>query len=66
MLILLGIIYIVSLSLAILIVPFHDFHGNQSPFIKALETYHLPFFPHVFNGAMIIAGFSTMSASFFP
>ncbi|KML31724.1 amino acid permease [Priestia aryabhattai] len=65
MLILLGIIYIVSLSLAILIVPFHDFHGNQSPFIKALETYHLPFFPHVFNGAMIIAGFSTMSASFF-
>ena len=31
MLILLGIIYIVSLSLAILIVPFHDFHGNQSP-----------------------------------
>ncbi len=25
---------------------------------------HLPFFPHVFNGAMIVAGFSTMSASF--
>lgn len=65
MLLLLVTIYLASLALAISIVPYHGFHENQSPFITALETYHLPFFPHVFNGAMIIAGFSTMSASFF-
>jgi len=65
MLFLLTTIYVLSLALAVCIVPFHHFHENHSPFITALETYHLPFFPHVFNGAMIIAGFSTMSPSFF-
>jgi L-asparagine transporter-like permease len=30
-----------------------------------MASYDLAFFPHVFNGAIIIAGFSTMTASLF-
>jgi L-asparagine transporter-like permease len=30
-----------------------------------MDKYHLDFFPHVFNAAIIIAGFSTMTASLF-
>ncbi|MBN8251386.1 amino acid permease [Priestia flexa] len=65
MLLLLVSIYITSLALVIYMVSFRVLHENESPFVTALETYKLPFFPHVFNGAMIIAGFSTMAASFF-
>jgi len=65
MLLLLVSIYVISLALVIYMVPFQVLHENESPFVTALETYKLPFFPHVFNGAMIIAGFSTMAASFF-
>ncbi|OXT15474.1 amino acid permease [Bacillus sp. OG2] len=65
MLILLASIYVISLGLAVAMVPIDVFHEKESPFITALSKNHLPFFPHVFNGAIIIAGFSTMTASLF-
>ncbi|WP_257346146.1 amino acid permease [Pseudalkalibacillus decolorationis] len=65
MLILLMVIYVISLGLAVIMVPLDSFTDKESPFVTALSGYHLPFFPHVFNGAIIIAGFSTMTAALF-
>ncbi|MBY6036804.1 amino acid permease [Fictibacillus nanhaiensis] len=65
MLIMLAIIYMASISLALLLISWRSFEEKQSPFITALEGFDLAFFPHVFNGALIIAGFSTMTASLF-
>jgi L-asparagine transporter-like permease len=65
MIILLTIIYVVSLGLAVTMISYGAFTEKESPFVKAMDNYHLPFFPHVFNGAIIIAGFSTMTASLF-
>ncbi len=65
MLILLVIIYVISLGLAVTMAEHGEFHEKESPFVTALEHYKLSFFPHVFNGAIIIAGFSTMTASLF-
>lgn len=65
MLLLLVLIYIVSLGLTVIMVSHGELNERESPFVTALENYHLPFFPHVFNGAIIIAGFSTMTASLF-
>ncbi|WP_431802372.1 amino acid permease [Halobacillus andaensis] len=65
MLLLLAVIYILSLGLAVTMVSFHAFDPNESPFVTALDDYNLSFFPHVFNAAIIIAGFSTMTAALF-
>jgi L-asparagine transporter-like permease len=65
MLILLVTIYVISLGLAVTMVFHNEFTHKESGFMTAMEHYHLPFFPHVFNGAIIIAGFSTMTASLF-
>ncbi|WEG10924.1 amino acid permease [Pullulanibacillus sp. KACC 23026] len=65
MLILLVTIYLLSIGLAVTMVSWNEFTDKESPFVIALKDYHVPFFPHVFNGALIIAGFSTMSASLF-
>ncbi|WP_274308514.1 amino acid permease [Solibacillus daqui] len=63
---LLGIIYVTALSLALLLKPYDKFKENKSPFVEALSSVHnIEFFPHVFTAAIIIAGFSTMSASLF-
>ncbi len=45
--------------------PWNDFHTEESPFIVSLSNFNLGFVPHVFNGALIIAGFSTMVGSFY-
>lgn len=65
MLLLITSIYIISLGLAVLLVSVDSFDANESPFVTALDKHQFPFFPHVFNGALIIAGFSTMVASLF-
>ncbi|GER68075.1 putative transporter YcgH [Weizmannia acidilactici] len=65
MLVLLTIIYVLSLGLTVTMEPYTAFNDKESPFVKAMDDYHLTFFPHVFNGAIIIAGFSTMTASLF-
>ncbi|KIL48205.1 amino acid permease [Jeotgalibacillus soli] len=65
MLILLAMIYFTALSLALLLIPWTSFQQDKSPFVEALAGYNLDFFPYVFTGAIIIAGFSTMAASLF-
>ncbi|WLV25241.1 amino acid permease [Aciduricibacillus chroicocephali] len=65
MLIVLTIIYLISLILATSLASLEKFKINESPFVVALADYNLDFFPHIFIGAIIIAGFSTMSASLF-
>ncbi|MFD2613155.1 amino acid permease [Paenibacillus gansuensis] len=61
----LGIIYFLSLGLALYMVSWDKFDGKRSPFIVSLSSYGLPFVPHLFNAVLIIAGFSTMVASLF-
>jgi len=65
MLIVLTIIYVISIILAISMVSYQSINQKESPFVTAMASYKLAFFPHVFNGAIIIAGFSTMTASLF-
>ncbi|MGE8206391.1 amino acid permease [Heyndrickxia sp. NPDC080065] len=65
MLLLIVIIYVISVGLAVSMDSWQAFNSSKSPFVTALDDHHLPFYPHVFNGALIIAGFSTMVASLF-
>ncbi|MCM3618304.1 amino acid permease [Sutcliffiella horikoshii] len=65
MMFLLMVLYVGSLSLAVSLAAFDKFTEKESPFVTALTNYDLAFFPHVFNGAIIIAGFSTMTAALF-
>ena len=65
MLFVLTFIYVLSIGLAVLMVPWKEFNTKESPFVVALDTYHLSFVPHFFNAALIIAGFSTMTASLY-
>jgi L-asparagine transporter-like permease len=58
-------IYILSIGLAVIMVAWSSYNSKESPFVIALKAYHLSFVPHLFNGALIIAGFSTMAASLF-
>jgi L-asparagine transporter-like permease len=59
------ILYAISIGLAVTMVPWNKFNTKESPFVIALDAYHLSFVPHFFNGALIIAGFSTMVASLY-
>ncbi|WP_028785076.1 amino acid permease [Thalassobacillus devorans] len=65
MLTVLAIIYVTSLGLAIFLVSWEKYNADESPFITALAKYDLAFVPHVFNGALVIGGFSTMVASLY-
>ncbi|SFP45969.1 amino acid permease [Salibacterium halotolerans] len=58
-------IYIMSLGMALLLTSSKSFHADESPFVTALNQYDFPYVADVFNGALIIAGFSTMAASLF-
>ena len=65
MLMVLVVIYVISLGLAVYMAAHGAFTEKESPFVTALDKYHFAFFPHVFNAAIILAGFSTMTASLF-
>jgi L-asparagine transporter-like permease len=65
MILLLAILYIVSIFLVLTLLPLHALHEKKSPFQVSLESYPLPYVPHVFNAILIIAAFSTMVASLF-
>lgn len=65
MLISLVTVYVLSLALAVTMVPLHAFNSKESPFVLALSSDHLAFVPHIFNGVLIVAGFSTMIASLY-
>ncbi|OKP85440.1 transporter [Paenibacillus helianthi] len=65
MLLLLTAVYVVSIGLVVTMVPLNAFNPKESPFVLALASDHLAFVPHLFNGVLIIAGFSTMTASLY-
>ncbi|ADP34954.1 amino acid permease family protein [Bacillus atrophaeus subsp. globigii] len=61
----LAIIYVISIGLALLLVPLQHFSEQDSPFITSLKGYNLDVILDIFNGIFIIAGFSTLVASLF-
>ena len=65
MIIAITVIFIIAIMLALALVSWKDFTIEESPFITALNGYHIPFFANIFNGVLIIAGFSTMVASLY-
>ncbi|WP_217596648.1 amino acid permease [Cohnella sp. GbtcB17] len=65
MLLLLAFLYVASLAFVLVLEPWKSFTGDRSPFVIALADYRLPFVPHLFNAILIVAGFSTMTASMF-
>lgn len=65
MLLALTTVYVLSIGLAVTMVPLSAFNPKESPFVLALSSDHLAFVPHLFNGVLIIAGFSTMTASLY-
>ena len=65
MLMVLVVIYVLSLGLAVYMAAHGAFNEKESPFVTALCSISLCLFPHVFNAAIILAGFSTMTASLF-
>ncbi|MGG2015589.1 amino acid permease [Bacillus sp. S10(2024)] len=65
MLFLLTIVYMLSIGLAIIMVPINQFNMKESPFVIALQDYNLPYIPFIFNIILILAGFSTLVGSLF-
>ncbi|MBW4080643.1 amino acid permease [Paenibacillus sp. S150] len=65
MLLTLTAVYVLSIGLAVTMVPLSAFNPKKSPFVLALSSDHLSCVPHLFNGVLIIAGFSTMTASLY-
>jgi L-asparagine transporter-like permease len=65
MLLLLAAMYVLSIGLVLILEPWTSFTAKESPFVVSLTDYKLPFVPHLFNAVLIIAGFSTMTASQF-
>jgi aromatic amino acid permease len=65
MLLLLTLIYVLSIGLAVYLVSWRTFSSEESTFVLALKNYNIPYMVDIFNGALIIAGFSTMVAALF-
>ncbi|MCF6136440.1 amino acid permease [Pseudalkalibacillus berkeleyi] len=65
MLIALAVMYKVSIGFVLLLVSWKEISIDESPFLTALNDYNLPYIPHVFNGMLIVAGFSTMVAALY-
>ncbi|MEC0242101.1 amino acid permease [Paenibacillus dokdonensis] len=65
MLLVLMLIYVASIGLALILEPWESYVVKESPFVVALVDYKLAYVPHLFNAVLIIAGFSTMTASLF-
>jgi len=65
MLLLLTIIYLASVGLAVMLVSWKVFTGEESTFVVALDNYNIPLVADIFNGALIIGGFSTMVAALY-
>ncbi|WP_166238434.1 amino acid permease [Paenibacillus turpanensis] len=58
-------LYIVSIGFAMLLAPLENFTTDESPFVTALNDLHYTVIVHIFNGVLIIAGFSSLVASLF-
>lgn len=65
MIVTITILFIVSIGLALLVTPIERITTQESPFVSALKDLHYETLVHIFNGVLIIAGFSGLSASLF-
>ncbi|CAM3714581.1 amino acid permease [Marinicrinis lubricantis] len=65
MIITITLLYIASISLAMLLAPLKRFNPNESPFVTSLKDIDFMLIVHIFNGVLIIAGFSSLVASLF-
>jgi L-asparagine transporter-like permease len=59
------VLFIVSIALALLLAPFESFHSDESPFVTALKDLRFHSVVHIFNGVLILAGFSSLVASLY-
>lgn len=58
-------LYVVSLGLALVLAHMRDFSPDESPFVTALKDLRYGTIVDIFNGVLIIAGFSSLVASLF-
>ncbi|MGE7946551.1 amino acid permease [Lysinibacillus sp. NPDC093688] len=65
MIITITVIFVIAIMLALALVSWKDFTIEESPFITVLNGFHIPFVADIFNGVLIIAGFSTMVGSLY-
>ncbi|MDF2652929.1 MAG: amino acid transporter [Paenibacillus sp.] len=59
------IIFILSIGLALLLTPLEQITTQESPFVSALKDLKYNVLVHIFNGVLIIAGFSGLVASLY-
>lgn len=65
MIIIVTVLFIASIGLALLLAPLEDFNTQESPFVTALKDIRFFSIVHVFNGVLIVAGFSSLVASLY-
>lgn len=65
MIVTITILFIVSIGLALLVTPIERITTQESPFVSALKDLHYETLVHIFNGVLIIAGFSGLVASLY-
>lgn len=59
------VLYIAAIAIAMLMAPLDKFNANESPFITAFNDLKFITVVHIFNGVLIVAGFSSLVASLF-
>jgi L-asparagine transporter-like permease len=59
------VLFIVSIALVLLVTPLEQITTNESPFVSALKDLKYHGLVHIFNGVLIIAGFSGLVASLY-
>lgn len=65
MIIIVTVLFTVSIGLALLLTPMDAFSSQESFFVTALTEVNYMTLVHIFNGVLIIAGFSSLVASLF-
>lgn len=58
-------LFIASLSIVLLMAPFESFSPEESPFVTALKDLKFHVIVQIFNGVLILAGFSSLVASLY-
>ncbi|WP_202077746.1 amino acid permease [Caldalkalibacillus salinus] len=59
------VLFLASISLALLLAPLDSFSAQESPFVTALKDIKFTSIVYIFNGVLIIAGFSSLVASLY-
>lgn len=65
MIMIITLLFILSIGLVLLVTPIEQITTQESPFVSALKDLHYQVLVHIFNGVLIIAGFSGLVASLY-